>query len=184
MSFYALLRLGERSRLMSVSSPYHVRFASYKNFNESQVNACILQLPAVSPPPVDPLFDVLSVCCVVCLISVAEIPATVYWRHPFPPLCDHRGLTEFLVLQCETVTRLPACPHTSNKVKCVRCVVVCGSGVGCYAAFQLAQFQAYSHYLSQPIPLFTCCYKYIYICIYTRTNTPYFGGFFVVKIFS
>ena len=35
---HADLQLGQRSGIMYVSSPYHIRFANYKNFNEAQVN--------------------------------------------------------------------------------------------------------------------------------------------------
>ena len=43
MTFYNFLQLGERSRLMLVSSPYHVRLTSYKNFNQAQVNTHVVQ---------------------------------------------------------------------------------------------------------------------------------------------
>ena len=43
----------------------------------------------------------LSVVCCFSLL-VADIPAAVYWRTPFVPLCDDdRHLTKFLVLDVE-----------------------------------------------------------------------------------
>lgn len=51
---------------------------------------------------------------------MAEFSATEYWRYPFFPLCDHRQLTEFYVLQIEPLDPTAvngSCTNLSQKVR-------------------------------------------------------------------
>lgn len=52
-------------------------------------------------------------------LQVAEFSATEYWRYPFNPLCDHRQLTEFYVLQIEPLDPTAvngSCTNLSQKL--------------------------------------------------------------------
>jgi nonsense-mediated mRNA decay protein 3 len=37
--------------------------------------------------------------------QVADVPATTFWRYPFGTLCSCRNLTEFVVMEVETITK-------------------------------------------------------------------------------